>query len=267
MVLRGSKSALAISLCAMPPILGFALPCVVLLSLLLRTGLPGREFSQHLVNSFTLAALAALAATAVAFILAFARKTRPKTLAGHAAGIASLGYAIPGAVIAIGVLAPFAFFDNALDTIFQNLFGISTGLVLTGSVLGLIFAYVVRYLAVALQSVSAGMERITPSISGAARMLGRGNGDVLRRVYVPLLSPSALTAVLLVFVDVMKELPATLMLRPFNFDTLAVAAHNYAADERLGFAAAPSLALVAAGIIPCFLLIRSISSAAQTRYS
>ena len=94
-------------------------------------------------------------------------------------------------------------------------------------------------------------------------MLGRGNGDILRRVYLPLLSPSALTAVLLVFVDVMKELPATLMLRPFNFDTLAVAAHNYAADERLGFAAAPSLALVAVGIIPCFLLIRSISSAAQ----
>jgi iron(III) transport system permease protein len=265
MVLRGRKSALAISLCAMPPILGFALPCAVLLLLLLRTGLPGREFSQHLVNSFTLAVLAALAATAVAVILAFARKTRPKTLAGRAAGIAGLGYAIPGAVIAIGVLAPFAFFDNALDTISRNLFGIPTGLILTGSALGLIFAYVVRYLAVALQSVSAGMERITPSISGAARMLGRGNGDILRRVYLPLLSPSVLTAVLLVFVDVMKELPATLMLRPFNFDTLAVAAHNYAADERLGFAAAPSLALVAAGIIPCFLLIYSISSAAQTR--
>lgn len=225
--------------------------------------MPGREFSQHLVNSFTLAALAALAATAIAFILAFARKTRPKTLAGRAAGIAGLGYAVPGAVIAIGVLAPFAFFDNTLDALFRSLFGVSTGLVLTGSVIGLIFAYVVRYLAVALQSVSSGMERITPSISGAARMLGRGNGDILRRVYLPLLSPSALTAVLLVFVDVMKELPATLMLRPFNFDTLAVAAHNYAADERLGFAAAPSLALVAVGIIPCFLLIRSISSAAQ----
>ncbi len=263
MVLRGTKSAMAISLCALPPILGFALPSIVLFSLLLRTGLPGREFSQHLVNSFTLAALAALAATAIAFIFAFARKTRPKTLAGRAAGIAGLGYAVPGAVIAIGVLAPFAFFDNTLDALFQSLFGVSTGLVLTGSVIGLIFAYVVRYLAVALQSVSSGMERITPSISGAARMLGRGNGDILRRVYLPLLSPSALTAVLLVFVDVMKELPATLMLRPFNFDTLAVAAHNYAADERLGFAAAPSLALVAVGIIPCFLLIRSISSAAQ----
>ncbi len=184
-------------------------------------------------------------------------------MAGRAAGIAGLGYAVPGAVIAIDVLAPFAFFDNAVDAIFRNLFGISTGLILTGSAAGLIFAYVVRYLAVALQSVSSGMERVTPSISSAARILGQGNADVIRRVYIPLLSPSALTAILLVFVDVMKELPATLMLRPFNFDTLAVAAHNYAADERLGFAAAPSLALVAAGIIPCILLIRSISGAAR----
>ncbi len=263
MQLRGAKSAMAICACAAPAILGFALPAVILLSLLLQTGMPGREFSQHLVNSLTLAFIAAIAATAIAFVFAFARKTRPKTLAGHAAGIAGLGYAVPGAVIAIGVLAPFAFFDNTLDAVFQSLFGISTGLVLTGSAVGLIFAYVVRYLAVALQSVSSGMERITPSISAAARMLGRGNADVLRRVYFPLLSPSALTAILLVFVDVMKELPATLMLRPFNFDTLAVAAHNYAADERLGFAAAPSLALVAAGIIPCILLIRNISSAAQ----
>lgn len=263
MQLRGAKSALAILACATPAILGFALPATILTSLLLRTGLPGREFSQHLINSFTLAVVAALVATAIAFIFAFARKTRPKDLAGRAAGIAGLGYVVPGAVIAIGVLAPFAFFDNAVDAIFRNLFGISTGLVLTGSTAGLIFAYVVRYLAVALQSVSSGMERITPSISSAARLLGRGNADILRRVYIPLLSPSALTAILLVFVDVMKELPATLMLRPFNFDTLAVAAHNYAADERLGFAAAPSLALVAAGIIPCILLIRSISSAAR----
>lgn len=263
MQLRGAKSVLAILVCATPVILGFVLPVTILVSLLLQTGLPGREFSQHLINSFTLAILAALVATAIAFVFAFARKSRPKELAGRAAGIAGLGYAVPGAVIAIGVLAPFAFFDNTLDAIFRTLFGVSTGLILTGSAAGLIFAYIVRYLAVALQSVSSGMERITPSISSAARMLGRGNADVMRRVYFPLLSPSALTAILLVFVDVMKELPATLMLRPFNFDTLAVAAHNYAADERLGFAAAPSLALVAAGIIPCFLLIRSISSAAR----
>ena len=115
----------------------------------------------------------------------------------------------------------------------------------------------------ALQSVGAGFERITPSIGSAARLLGRGPWDSLRRVYLPLVAPSVLTAALLVFVDVMKELPATLMLRPFNFDTLAIAANNYASDERLYWAAAPSLAIVAAGIVPCILLIRGIAASAQ----
>jgi iron(III) transport system permease protein len=140
-------------------------------------------------------------------------------------------------------------------------FGVATGLLLTGGMAAMIFAYLVLYLAVALQSVGAGLERVTPSISGAARLLSQGPFDALKRVYLPLITPSVLTAALLVFVDVMKELPATLMLRPFNFDTLAIAANNYASDERLAFAAAPSLAIVAAGIIPCILLIRGISSA------
>jgi iron(III) transport system permease protein len=262
--LSGGPAPAAILVCALPPLLGFVLPAVILVDLLVETGLPGREFGEHAVNSVLLAACAALTAILVALLLAFARKTRPKTLAGRAAGIAGLGYAVPGAVIAIGVLAPFALFDTAINSIARSLLGEPVGLVLTGSAVGLVFAYVVRYLTVALQSVGAGFERITPSISGAARMLGRGNWDVLTRVHLPLLGPSALTALLLVFVDVMKELPATLMLRPFNFDTLAVAAHNYAADERLGFAAAPSLALVAVGILPCIILIRSISRAAQS---
>jgi len=263
-VLRGGARFVAILICTLPPLLGFFLPALILVDLLLDTGLPGREFSAHAVNSVILAACASLTAILVALILAFARRTRPGTLGGRAAGIAGLGYAVPGAVIAIGVLAPFSLFDNGINAIARAITGEPIGLILTGSAAGLIFAYLVRYLTVALQSVSAGFERVTPSISGAARMLGRGNWDALLRVYLPLLSPSALTALLLVFVDVMKELPATLMLRPFNFDTLAVAAHNYAADERLGFAAAPSLALVAVGILPCIILIRSISRAAQS---
>jgi iron(III) transport system permease protein len=144
-------------------------------------------------------------------------------------------------------------------------FGFSTGLLLTGGIMALLFAYLVRFLSVALQSTTAGLERITPSVGGAARVLSRGNWDALWRVHMPLIAPSALTAALIVFVDVMKELPATLMLRPFNFDTLAIAANNYAADERLGFAAAPSLAIVAAGIVPCILLIRGIAAATSGR--
>ena len=262
--LTHGRAAAAIIACALPPLLGFLVPAIVLMTLLAGSGPPAREFWPHLLNSLTLALAAGIITTAIAFLFAVARKQSPRSLAGHATDIAGLGYAVPGAVIAVGVLLPFAAFDNALDATFRNVFGISIGLVVTGSVAGLLFAYLIRYLAVALQSVTAGLERVTPSIQGAARILSHGPFQALRKVYLPLVAPSALTAALLVFVDVMKELPATLMLRPFNFDTLAIAANNYASDERLGHAAAPSLAIVAAGIIPCILLIRSITAMARS---
>jgi len=258
--LNGLKSLGAILVCGLPPLLGFVVPALVLLELLLESGGPTRDFDRHLINSLTLAGTAAIVVTAGALLLAYARKERPKALAGKAASFASLGYAVPGSVVAVGVIAPFAAFDNTLSAFSERLFGVPTGLVLTGGMAALIFAYVVLYLAVALQSVGAGLERVTPSIASAAKLLSRGPFDALKRVHLPLITPSVLTAALLVFVDVMKELPATLMLRPFNFDTLAIAANNYASDERLSFAAAPSLAIVAAGIIPCILLIRGIAS-------
>ena len=258
--LRGWKSLSAILVCGLPPLLGFVVPALVLIELLLASGGPTRDFDRHLINSLTLAGTAAIVVTAGALLLAYARKERPKALAGKAASFASLGYAVPGSVVAVGVITPFALFDNTLSALSERLFGVPTGLVLTGGMAALIFAYVVLYLAVALQSVGAGLERVTPSIASAARLLARGPFDALKRVHLPLITPSVLTAALLVFVDVMKELPATLMLRPFNFDTLAIAANNYASDERLSFAAAPSLAIVAAGIIPCILLIRGIAS-------
>jgi len=263
--LTGMRSVGAITACSLPPIFGFVVPALVLGELLIESGGPTRDFARHLVNSLTLAGIAAVVVTAGALVLAFARKERPTALAGRAASFASLGYAVPGAVIAVGVLGPFAALDNTIAFLAQHIFGVSTGLVFTGGIAALIFAYSVLYLAVALQSVGAGLERMTPSISGAAKLLARGPWDALMRVYLPLISPSVLTAALLVFVDVMKELPATLMLRPFNFDTLAIAANNYASDERLSWAAAPSLAIVAAGIIPCILLIRGIASSAQGR--
>ncbi len=258
--LKGARSVAAIAVCALPPLLGFVVPALVLIELLISSGGPIRDFDRHLFNSLTLAGVAGIVVTASALLLAYARKERPKALAGKAASFASLGYAVPGSVVAVGVLTPFAVFDNTISALSERLFGVPTGLVLTGGIAALIFAYMVLYLAVALQSVGAGLERVTPSISAAARLLARGPFDALRRVHLPLITPSVLTAGLLVFVDVMKELPATLMLRPFNFDTLAIAASNYASDERLSWAAAPSLAIVAAGIIPCILLIRGIAS-------
>jgi iron(III) transport system permease protein len=263
--LSAAKSAAAIVACIVPPLLGFAVPALVLGALLIESGGPTRDFSRHLFNTLTLAASAGFIVTLGALVLAFARKERPRGIAGGAASFASLGYAVPGSVIAVGVLVPFAAFDNGVANFVQSAFGVSPGLILTGGIAALLFAYVALYLAVALQSVSAGLERVTPSIGAAARLLARGPWDGLRRVYLPMIAPSVLTAALLVFVDVMKELPATLMLRPFNFDTLAIAANNYASDERLSWAAAPSLAIVAAGIIPCIVLIRSIASATHGR--
>ena len=257
------KSAAGILACIMPPLLGFVVPALVLGALLVESGGPARDFSRHLFNTLTLAASAGIVVTLGALVLAFARKEHPQGIAGRAASFAGLGYAVPGSVIAVGVLVPFAAFDNGIANFFRNAYGISPGLILTGGIAALLFAYTALYLAVALQSVDAGLTRVTPSIGGAAQLLARGPWDVLRRVYLPLIAPSVLTGALLVFVDVMKELPATLILRPFNFDTLAIAASNYASDERLSWAAAPSLAIVAAGIIPCILLIRSIASSAQ----
>ena len=185
-------------------------------------------------------------------------ETGPLTLAANR--VAGLGYAIPGAIIAIGILVPVARLDNALDAWMRAHFDVSTGLLLTGSIVALVYAYLVRFLTVALQTVDAGLTKITLSMDDAARTLGVGPVGTLMRVHGPLMRGSLLTAGLLVFVDVMKELPATIVMRPFNFDTLAVQAYNYAADERLAEAAIPALAIVAVSVLPLIVLSRRIAN-------
>jgi iron(III) transport system permease protein len=172
-----------------------------------------------------------------------------------------MGYAIPGAVIAIGVLIPFAWLDNTVDSWMRNTFGISTGLLLTGTIGGLLFAYLVRFLALALNSVEAGLSKINRNLDDAARALGRRPGEALLRVHVPLMWGSLLSAVILVFVDVLKELPATLILRPFNFETLAIRVYRFASDERLTEASTAALAIVLVGLVPVILLCRAIARA------
>src|ERR1043166_4124043 len=243
--LSRAKSPGAIIACVLPPLLGFVVPALVLIELLIESGGPTRDFSRSFFNTLTLASSAAVIVTGGALVLGFARKERPAGIAARAAAFTSLGYAVPGSVIAVGVLVPFATLDNWFADFAKSAFGFFAALLV---------AYTALYLAVALQSVNAGFERITPSIQSAAKLLARGPMDALKRVHLPLIAPSVLTAALLVFVDVMKELPATLMLRPFNFDTLAIKANQYASDERLSWAAAPSLAIVAVGIIPCVVL-------------
>jgi iron(III) transport system permease protein len=259
--LGGRRALLATAACALPVGLGFAVPVLVLVNMTLNRGDArlGGMFLELAANSFGLAALAALVTTAVALVVGYGLRLRPGALTRGAARIAGLGYAIPGAVIAVGVLLPFARLDNALDAWMRASFGISTGLLLTGTVGVLLFAYLVRFLALALSTVEAGLAKINRNLDDAARVLGRSPARTLLRVHVPLLWGSVLTAVILVFVDVLKELPATLILRPFNFETLAVRVYRFASDERLAEASTAALAIVLVGLLPVILLSRAIA--------
>ncbi len=255
--LHGPAAVLAFSLCALPVLLGFVLPVLWLgrmlwqEALLSEFGLPLGRFAEWGWASLRLAATAALAATALALALGFALRGRAGPVLQPAARVLSLGYAVPGAVIAVGILLPVGW----LQARFPDA-GVAA--LATGTAFGLVYAYLVRFSAVALQSVEAGYARVSPSIDETARMLGSRPPRVFFRLHLPLLQRSALAAALLVFVDVMKELPATLVLRPFGSDTLAVVAYNFARDERLAEAALPSLAIVAVGLIPVVLLSRAL---------
>jgi iron(III) transport system permease protein len=259
-VLHGWKEALAILACAMPVLLGFVIPAGTLLALMLQAGdplAPGRTL-PFAVNSLTLASLTAVLAVALAAVLAWAQRLHPAPLRAAANRVASLGYAVPGSVIAVGALVPFGLFDNALDSWMRAQFGISTGLLLSGTIAALVFAYLVRFLGVALSSVESGLTRIKPSLFSAARVLGRSPGQAVREVELPLARGALLTAGVLVFVDTMKELPATLIVRPFDFDTLAVRVHSLAADERLAEASTAALLIVAVGLLPVVALVRAM---------
>lgn len=259
--LQGVRGPLAALACCVPLGLGFVVPVVLLLRLM-----PPWEqidvsgLQQALANTAFLGVAAALMVVGVVLVMAYVLRyaPQPARLPALAARALGLGYAVPGAVIAVGVLIPLAAFDNALDAWVSSLWGGHTGLLITGSVAALLYAYLVRYFAVAHQPIEAGLARVTDSMEASARCLGASPAQAFARVHLPLILPSVLAAALLVFVDVVKELPATLVLRPFDFDTLAIVAYHFASDERLGHAAAPALAIVAAGLLPVLLLSRVI---------
>jgi iron(III) transport system permease protein len=230
--LNGMGAGAACLCCALPPLLGFLLPAAILGYRVWAE--PGHLFTPRFLslagNSFTLAGITAVAAVVLALLLAYAGRLVPSRSVRMANRLAGLGYAMPGAVIAVGILVPVARLDNLLADWLAARFGLEVGLIFTGGVLALIYAYLVRFLAVALQTVEAGLSKIRPSMEDAARSLGQTPAQVLTSVHAPILTPSLLTAALIVFVDVMKELPATFVMRPFNFDTLAVQAYHYASD-------------------------------------
>lgn len=253
--------------CWLPPLLGFVLPAAVLAWRVWSE--PGRLFTERFfslaINSATLAGITAVAAVALALLLVYAARLSDSAAVAWGNRLSGLGYAMPGAVIAVGILVPVARLDNLLADWIEAAFGIKMGLLFTGGVLALVFAYLARFLAVALQTVEAGLAKVRPSMEDAARGLGATPWQVLARVHAPMLAPSLLTAGLIVFVDVIKELPATFVMRPFNFDTLAVQAYHYASDERLPQAAAASLAIVAVGLLPVIILSRAMLRSRERR--
>jgi iron(III) transport system permease protein len=251
--LRGSRALLAVGVCAAPIVFGFVLPVLFMLRPLIGgwDQLPWNRFVEWSLNSVWLAGLSAVLATAIALALAFAMRTRPAPATQAVVRLASLGYAVPGAVIVVGLLLPVGWVQAVHPES-------SLGYWVTATALGIVWAYLVRFTAVALQSVQSGYARLPASLDDSARMLGATGLSLALRVHAPLLQRSVAAAALLVFVDVMKELPATLVLRPFNSDTLAVVAYQLARDERLGEAALPALTLVLVGLLPVILLSRTL---------
>jgi iron(III) transport system permease protein len=274
-MLAGWQAWAASLTCLLPLSLGFLLPGGLLFALAVEggdgngngDGSLGVQYAVLARNSLMVAGISGFLAVLLALLLAYGHRLVTQSGRGGLVAklvqvthrLVALGYAVPGSVIAVGVLIPVTRLDHALAAFWQESFGQNPGLLLTGSIAALIYAYLARFLAIAVQTVDSGLARVTPSMDAAAKSLGCGPGEALRRVHLPLLRGSLFSAGLLVFVDVMKELPATLVMRPFNFDTLATQTYTLAADERLAEASTVALAIVAVGLLPVFLLARQVA--------
>lgn len=256
--LTGLKLALAIIVLTTPVLFGFAIPVSQLLVWAVQhmDPLGWSSYIGLVLNTVSVAAITAVIATTLALVMLYAQRIHKTRINSALKTIVGLGYAVPGIVIAVGTLIPLALFDNALDTVLRNWFGISSGLLLSGTLVALILAYLVRFLTVSINSLEPGFGHIPQTLDMASRTLGDRPLGVLKRVHFPLLKPSLISALLIVFVETMKELPATLILRPFNFNTLSVRAYELASDERLPEAAMASLTIVLVGLIPVIFLTR-----------
>ncbi|WP_413160727.1 ABC transporter permease [Capilliphycus salinus ALCB114379] len=263
--LKGIRAGLAFVACFIPVFLGLLLPGILLFEMTLENlgTVFDRRFFEFAGNSLLVATITGVLAIVIALIMAYGVRLQPSLEMRFSVQIAAMGYAIPGSVIAVGILIPLGRFDNAIDSFMRATFGISTGLLFSGTITALIFAYLVRFLAVSFGAVNSSLSKIKPSLDDAARSLGHNPSSTLVKVHAPIMWGGLLTAGMLTFVDVMKELPATLVVRPFNFDTLAVRVYNLAADERLAEAAGPALALVAVGMIPVLFMSWKIAQSRQ----
>jgi len=263
--LQGFKAWGAFAICAIPIFLGFFLPAAQLSLWAMETWseMVDDRFFELIRNSFLMGLGAALISVILALFLGYGKRILPGKTTIVSIRTASIGYAIPGTVIAVGVIIPFAWLDVRIDAFMKSNFGISSGLILSGTIVAVMFAYVVRFLAISLQTVESGLDKIKPSMDDAARSLGYRPRETLFKIHIPLMKSSTLTALMIVFVDVMKELPATLILRPFDFNTLAVRAFELASDERLADSSTAALTIVIVGLLPVIFLSKTIS---QSRF-
>lgn len=258
--LKRTGALMAATVCAVPVLLGVVFPAIILFTMAMGSeqDITSRRYVAFITNSLILASVAACVTVLAAIALGSLKRLRPGNLSAAGVYIARLGYAVPGGVIAVGLFVPFANFDNWLNHWMQTAYGISTGLLISGSIWLLVIAYMIRFLAAALGAWETGEATLSRNLDAASRVLGHSEYATLRRVHAPLMTPALLTAALIVFVDVMKELPATLIMRPFNYDTLAVQAFRLASDERLQGAAVPSLIIAGIGLLPVILLCRRV---------
>ncbi|QRM56815.1 iron ABC transporter permease [Sinorhizobium sp. BG8] len=263
--LAGWKRWAATTFCIIPPFLGFAVPIFVL------GGYAVHRLDQFLSfrllsalwHSIIISASTACVAVTLAFVLSYATRTTRSPLTFAAGRLASFGYGVPGTVLAMGVLIPLAGFDNSLDAMLRETFGISTGLLLSGSGLAIIYACTVRFLTMAEGTIDAGFNKLSPHLDMASRTLGRTSSQTLLTVLLPMMRPATLTAVLLVFIESMKELSATIMLRPFNFNTLATLVYEDASRAKVEDASVAAVIIIAAGLIPVFLVSRSLDQSSH----
>ena len=251
---RGAWRWLPTILCALPVLLGFVLPVLVLISVADPTDWGRGDLWEAAWNTLSLGVMAGLVAITFAIFLTQATRYSTFKRITQLVPVTTIGYATPGAVLAIGILIPFALFDHLLADFITFISGTDPGLLLTGSSAAIVFAYVVRFFAIPQGALDSAMARVTPGMDMAARSLGKSRLGVLRQVHVPMIKGSMGTAMVLLFVDASKELPATLMLRPFNFDTLATRVYNYASLEDLERAAPAALLVTLAGLLPILLL-------------
>ena len=260
--LTGFKGYLATTLIASPIILGFVIPCIILANYAYDNFVESwtSDFFTYAFNSFSLASIAALVTLLLGIILSYTKRLSPSPATQTLVSLSSLGYAVPGAVLAIGVIIPFASFDNFFDGLMREYFQFSTGLIFTGTAFAIVFSYTVRFLAVANGAVDASLSKVTPNMDMASRSLGLTQLQTLIKVHLPIIKRGALTGMLVVFVDCLKELPATLILRPFNYETLATQVYQFASDELIEQSALSALVIVLVGIIPIILLDKSINN-------